>query len=71
VDGFSYDEIAAMLEIPVGTVRSRLFRARRMLQEALIAYAVDVGYGRSPAAASPPTLPPAAEPAALTERRNG
>lgn len=68
VDGFSYDEIAAMLDIPIGTVRSRLFRARRMLQEALIAYAVDAGYGRS----TTPTLPPkpTAEPATLTERRN-
>ncbi|WP_211091458.1 sigma-70 family RNA polymerase sigma factor [Pseudothauera rhizosphaerae] len=28
IDGLSYDEAAVMLEIPVGTVRSRLFRAR-------------------------------------------
>lgn len=69
VDGFSYDEIAAMLDIPVGTVRSRLFRARRMLQESLIAYAVDAGYGRSAVRGIPPQ--PTAEPAALTERQNG
>lgn len=35
VEGFSYDETAAMLEIPVGTVTSRLARARNMLTEQL------------------------------------
>jgi RNA polymerase sigma-70 factor (ECF subfamily) len=60
VDGFTYDEIAAMLDIPVGTVRSRLFRARRMLQETLIAYAVDAGYARS-STPSTPAQPLAAE----------
>ena len=67
VDGFSYDEIAAMLEIPVGTVRSRLFRARRMLQETLIAYAIDAGYARSAGSTIPPK---ATTEATLTERRN-
>ena len=77
VDGFSYDEIAAMLDIPVGTVRSRLFRARRLLQEALIDYAIDAGYARSSAPraaasplASPPSETPAPTPVNLTERRN-
>jgi len=46
VEGFSYEEIAATLGIPMGTVRSRLFRARRHLQEALMVYALDAGYGR-------------------------
>ena len=33
--GFSYEEVANKLEVPVGTVRSRLNRARNQLQEAL------------------------------------
>lgn len=45
VEGFSYDEIASALTIPIGTVRSRLYRARRHLQEALMVYALDAGYG--------------------------
>ena len=44
VEGFTYEEVAMLLEIPVGTVRSRLFRARRLLQEALIAHARDAGF---------------------------
>ncbi|MBU6423136.1 MAG: sigma-70 family RNA polymerase sigma factor [Chloroflexota bacterium] len=35
VEGFSYKEIAEMLEIPIGTVMSRLHRGRRALQERL------------------------------------
>jgi RNA polymerase sigma-70 factor (ECF subfamily) len=46
LEDHSYEEAAALLDVPVGTVRSRLFRARRMIQEALIAYAEDAGLGR-------------------------
>jgi len=46
LEDHSYEEAAALLDVPVGTVRSRLFRARRMIQEALIAYAEDAGFGR-------------------------
>lgn len=35
IEGHSYEEISEMLRIPVGTVKSRLHRARRMLQERL------------------------------------
>jgi RNA polymerase sigma-70 factor (ECF subfamily) len=43
LEGFSYHEAAQILDVPVGTVRSRLFRARRRLQEHLIDQAVDMG----------------------------
>ena len=44
LEGFSYQEIADMTEVPVGTVKSRLFRGRRVLQGALFNYAVSMGY---------------------------
>jgi RNA polymerase sigma-70 factor (ECF subfamily) len=43
VEGQSYDEAAEVLGVPVGTIRSRLFRGRRLLQDALIDYARDAG----------------------------
>jgi RNA polymerase sigma-70 factor, ECF subfamily len=44
VENMSYAEIARMLNLPVGTVKSRLFRARRQLQKALRDHAVEMGY---------------------------
>jgi len=44
LEGLSYQEIAEVMEVPVGTVKSRLFRGRRMLQEVLFDYAVSMGY---------------------------
>jgi RNA polymerase sigma factor (sigma-70 family) len=41
--GFRYEEVAVELEVPVGTVRSRLNRGRRMLQKALWENARDAG----------------------------
>ncbi len=49
VEGFSYPEIAAILDIPVGTVRSRLARARSRLQKSLWQQAIDTGFVRDPA----------------------
>ena len=49
VEGESYDAAAEILGVPVGTVRSRLFRARRLLQQSLFKYAVDAGIVRAPA----------------------
>lgn len=53
VDGASYEEAAGILDVPVGTVRSRLFRARRLLQEQLFAHAHDLGVTRAPRSAAP------------------
>lgn len=44
VEGFTYREIAEILDIPVGTVMSRLYRARRRLQGSLYDFAVQSGY---------------------------
>jgi len=44
IESFTYEEISKILEIPIGTVRSRLFRARNMLKEMLKVYAAQLGY---------------------------
>jgi RNA polymerase sigma-70 factor, ECF subfamily len=44
VDGLSYEEIAATLGCPIGTVRSRMHRGRKLLKERLSTYARDNGY---------------------------
>lgn len=44
IEGFSYEEISKIIDIPIGTVRSRLFRARNMLKEKLVKYASSIGY---------------------------
>ncbi len=44
LEGMPYAEIAEAMEVPVGTVKSRLFRGRRQLQKVLYDYAVEMGY---------------------------
>jgi RNA polymerase sigma-70 factor (ECF subfamily) len=44
VEGLSYEEIASTVDCPIGTVRSRLHRGRKILKERLFAYAKDNGY---------------------------
>ena len=47
LEGFKYDEMAKILDIPIGTVRSRLHRARNLLKEKLSEYAKKMGYKNS------------------------
>jgi RNA polymerase sigma-70 factor (ECF subfamily) len=44
IEGFTYEEMAKILDIPIGTVRSRLHRARNLLKDKLRSYANTMGY---------------------------
>ena len=44
LEGFAYKEIAEILEVPVGTVMSRLYRGRRLLEKTMLDYAREHGY---------------------------
>jgi RNA polymerase sigma-70 factor (ECF subfamily) len=44
LQGLSYQEVADVLDVPVGTVKSRLFRGRKRLQKELYEYAVESGF---------------------------
>lgn len=44
LEGFTYEEMAKLLDIPIGTVRSRLHRARNLLRVKLAVYATQMGY---------------------------
>lgn len=43
LEGLSYADIAKVLDVPLGTVKSRLFRGRKLLQKALYDYAREAG----------------------------
>src|SRR6188768_3875340 len=47
IEGFTYEEMAKILDIPIGTVRSRLHRARNFLKEKLSEYAKKMGYNNA------------------------
>ena len=61
VEGFSYKEIAEILDIPIGTVMSRLHRGRKALQKRLFDYAVT--HGLADPIGDPDPEPVAAAPA--------
>jgi RNA polymerase sigma-70 factor (ECF subfamily) len=44
IEEFTYEEISKIIGIPIGTVRSRLHRARKMLRDMLLGYAARMGY---------------------------
>ncbi len=44
VEDFTYEEIANMLDVPIGTIRSRLHRGRNLLKAELMDYAAKRGY---------------------------
>lgn len=44
IEGLTYEEIAAFVDCPLGTVRSRLHRGRKMLRARLLSYARERGY---------------------------
>ncbi len=44
LQGFAYKEIADIIDVPIGTVMSRLYRGRRILQSKLTEYAKEQGY---------------------------
>jgi len=47
LEGFKYEEMAKILDIPIGTVRSRLHRARNLLKDKLKEYAKSMGYNNA------------------------
>ena len=44
IEGFTYEEISKIIDVPIGTVRSRLHRSRNMLKEKLKTYAAKRGF---------------------------
>ncbi len=55
LQGLSYQDVADVLGVPLGTAKSRLHRGRRLLQKALYDYARELGYARGTAGHSHPS----------------
>lgn len=47
LEGFTYEEMASILDIPIGTIRSRLHRARSLMKDRLADYAKKMGYKKN------------------------
>jgi RNA polymerase sigma-70 factor (ECF subfamily) len=47
IEGFKYHEIADELNIPIGTVKTRIFVAKRILRKKLSVYGAAFGYNKS------------------------
>jgi RNA polymerase sigma factor (sigma-70 family) len=47
IEGYTYEEIAEFSHVPIGTIRSRIHRARKLLAERLAGYAQTHGYGQA------------------------
>jgi len=71
VEGFAYKEIAEMLEIPIGTVMSRLHRGRKFLQERLYDLARDRGIAAAKAMPRPAAAPKGSARRATAEKKQG
>jgi len=57
IEGFTYEEIADFIDCPIGTVRSRLHRARKILAASLADYAQDRGFAIDGKASDPHNNP--------------
>lgn len=68
IEDFTYQEIADIMDCPVGTVMSRLHRGRRMLQKRLYGHAVREGYLQAGERAAGAEIVPIDE---LRRRRDG